>query len=175
MNLQPTLENELILLRPLREDDFDALYEVAKDPLIWEQHPSWDRYKKEVFATFFKDSIASKGAFVIIEKTTSIIIGSTRFKKLKTTENAIEIGWSFLARDKWGGRYNKAVKEVMIDYALQFVEYIIFYIAKDNIRSQKAVMKIGGKRITDSSFKHLIKEDEINWTYLITKKDWINY
>ena len=50
MNLQPTLQNDLIILRPLRENDFEALYEVAKDPLIWEQHPSRERYKREVYS-----------------------------------------------------------------------------------------------------------------------------
>ena len=51
--LQPFLENENVQLVPLQENDFEALYEVASDPLIWEQHPSKDRYKIEVFTTFF--------------------------------------------------------------------------------------------------------------------------
>ena len=172
MNLQTTLENDLIILRPLSENDFEALYEVAKDPLIWEQHPCSNRYKKEVYSKFFIDSLESKGAFVIIEKSNSKIIGSTRFKKVENSENAIEIGWSFLSRDKWGGKYNKAMKEVMIDYAFKFVKHIIFHIAKDNIRSQKAVQKIGGDKITEPHLKHLIKKSETNWTYRIGKEDW---
>ena len=39
MNLQPILENENVKLLPLQEDDFEVLYQVASDPLIWEQHP----------------------------------------------------------------------------------------------------------------------------------------
>jgi len=109
MNLQPTLENDLIILRPLIEDDFEALYVVAKDPLIWEQHPCWDRYKREVFSEFFKESIRSKGALIIIDKSSNSIIGSTRFKPVNNVENAIEIGWSFLSRYYWGGKYNKSV------------------------------------------------------------------
>ena len=53
MNLQPTLENENVKLVPLQETDFERLYDVASDPLIWEQHPNKDRYKREIFQTFF--------------------------------------------------------------------------------------------------------------------------
>jgi len=60
----------------------------------------------------------------------------------------------------------------MIDYAFAFVEDIIFYIGRDNIRSQKAVEKIGGRRIIVPHLKHLIKVSETDWTYRINKKDW---
>ena len=67
-SLQPNLENELILIRPLKDQDFELLYQVAKDPLIWEQHPVKTRYKREEFELFFKDSIESKGALLIEDK-----------------------------------------------------------------------------------------------------------
>jgi len=96
------------------------------------------------------------------------MIGSSRFHPVEEVENAIEIGWSFLARDYWGGTYNKAVKSLMINYALQYVEYVVFYIGKDNIRSQKVVEKIGGVAITESTYQHLIKKGPDNFTYVIT-------
>lgn len=172
MNLQPTLENDLILLRPLRENDFEELYDVAKDPLIWEQHPCRDRYKREVYSEFFKDSIKSEGSIIVVDKSKNSIIGSSRFKPVEGVEYAIEIGWSFLSRDYWGGKYNRSMKKLMIDYAFGFMEDIIFYIGKDNIRSQKAVEKIGGQRINGSPLKHLIKVSETDWTYRINKTDW---
>lgn len=175
MNLQPTLENDLIILRPLSENDFEKLYEVAKDPLIWEQHPNRDRYKREVYSEFFKDSTKSKGALIVIDKASDAIIGSTRFKPVNNVENAIEIGWSFLSRNYWGGRYNKSMKKLMIEYAFRFVEDIIFYIGKDNIRSQKAVEKIGGRRITETHSKHLVKVSKTDGTYRINKSDWEKY
>ena len=172
MDLQPILEDELIILRPLEKDDFEDLYEVAKDPFIWKQHPISDRYKKEVYSDFFNDSIKSKGAFIIIEKSNTKVIGSTRFKKISNTENAIEIGWSFLARDKWGGKYNKAMKKLMIEYALEFVDHIIFYIGKNNIRSQRAVQKLGGREIINPDLIKLIKDSETDLTFRIGKEDW---
>ena len=174
MDLQQTLEDELVILRPLRESDFAPLYEVAKDPLIWEQHPCHDRYRKDAYSEFFEESLKSKGALTIIEKSSNKIIGSTRFKPVKNVENAIEIGWSFLSRNFWGGKYNKSMKKLMIDYAFGSIEDVIFYIGKDNIRSQKAVEKIGGIKITEPHFKYLMNNNETDWTYRINKTDW-NY
>jgi len=172
INLQPILEDELITLRPLRENDFDSLYEVAKDPLIWEQHPCNERYKKSAYSEFFNDSLRSKGALIIIDKENNKIIGSTRFKPVKNVKNAIEIGWSFLSRDYWGGKFNKSMKKLMINYTFETMEDIIFYIGKDNIRSQKAVEKIGGIRITETKYSHLMNNNQNDWTYRINKKDW---
>ena len=174
MNLQPTLEDDLIILRPLKESDFDLLYSIAKDPLIWKQHPSNDRYNKTVFTEFFNDSLTSGGALIIIEKSSSKVIGSSRFKSILNAEDAIEIGWSFLSRDYWGGMFNKSMKRLMINYAFGSKEDIIFYIGKDNIRSQKAVEKIGGNRIYGNEFKQLIKNNDTDWTYRINKRDWKN-
>ena len=67
-DLQPTLKGELIELRPLRQQDFDALFSAASDPKIWEQHPESDRYQREVFQRFFDGAFESKGAFAIIER-----------------------------------------------------------------------------------------------------------
>jgi len=172
LNLQPTLENDLLLLRPLEATDFDALYEVAKDPLLWEQHQCSDRYEKEVYTKFFEDSTNSESALVVIEKSGDKIIGSSRFNKIVGEEKAIEIGWSFLSRDKWGGKYNKQVKQLMIDYAFDYVDHIIFYIDKDNLRSQKAVIKIGGKDITKSSMRNLVKDNSTDLTFRIGREEW---
>jgi N-acetyltransferase len=172
MNLQPILEDELIILRPLKKSDFEPLYEIAKDRLIWKQHPNHDRHREDVYGEFFKDSIKSKGALIIIDKSNDKIIGSSRFKPIKNVANAIEIGWSFLSRKHWGGKFNKSMKKLMIDYAFESVEDIIFYIGKDNIRSQKAVKKIGGRRITELKHQHLVKENEDEWTFRINKREW---
>ncbi len=172
MNLQSKLEDELVIIEPLDENDYEALYEVAKDPLIWEQHPCSDRYKKEVFTKFFSESIDSKGAFKIIEKSTGELIGSSRFKVIGDSENAIEIGWTFLSRDKWGGKYNKAVKKLMIDFALQHVDHVIFYVGIENVRSQKALKKLGGIVIDNTNYPRFAKDIESDLTFRIGKENW---
>jgi len=148
VNWQPLLENDLLILRPLKAEDFDALFKVASDPLIWEQHPAKNRATKEGFELYFNEGLAANTAFAVIDKKSGGIIGSTRFAPIKETANAIEIGWTFLGRQYWGSVYNKSMKTLMMDYAFRFVDNIFFYIHEDNYRSQKAVEKLGGIRIT---------------------------
>jgi RimJ/RimL family protein N-acetyltransferase len=147
-DLQPTLQGELLELRPLHEEDFDALYAVASDPFVWEQHPQRDRYKEEVFREFFRSGMDSGGALVAIDSKTHTIIGSSRFQRInRRTKYDIEIGWTFLARAYWGGSYNGEMKRLMLEHAFQFVDRVLFYIGSRNIRSQKAIEKIGGIRL----------------------------
>jgi RimJ/RimL family protein N-acetyltransferase len=145
-DLQPNLKGELIELRPLTPEDWDDLFVVASDPLIWEQHPESDRYKQEVFKLFFQEALESGGAFVIIDKKSQQIIGSTRFYGYDSEKSEVEIGWTFLARKYWGGRYNQELKQLMLNHAFKFAENVIFYVGENNIRSQKATEKIGGVR-----------------------------
>lgn len=166
MNIQPFLEDDLILIRPLKEEDFEALYAVASDPLIWEQHPSYDRYQRVVYTKLFEESLQSKGAMVVVDKRSGQIIGSSRYVISPNDNTAVEIGWSFLARKYWGGQYNGAKKKLMIDHAFQSgMKRVLFYIAKENIRSQKAVEKIGGQRLEGAAYAHLSKNPDVNFTY----------
>ena len=152
-DLQPTLRGNLLHLRPLRADDSDALFSVAKDPLIWEQHPSSDRYKPDVFKKFFQDALDSRGALIAIDNKTHRVIGSSRFWGYDAAKSEIEIGWTFLARSYWGGRYNWDLKRLMLAHALKFVDRVVLLVGPQNFRSRRAVEKIGGvergRRIAD--------------------------
>jgi N-acetyltransferase len=128
-------------LRPMCSDDWEDLYAVAADPLIWEVHPARDRYKEERFREYFEEGLKSGGALVAVERKTGKIIGATRYYWYGPTE--LEIGWTFLARSHWGGVYNAEMKRLMLDYAFQFVDRVIFLVGISNIRSQKAMEKIG--------------------------------
>ena len=145
--LQPILKSEILELRPLRADDFDALYEVASDPLIWEQHPNSDRYKPDVFRKFFDEALQSGGALIAIDRKDDCVIGSSRFHCYDLERSEIEIGWTFLARSRWGGVYNGEMKRLMLSHAFKFVDNVIFFVGSTNLRSQRAVEKIGGIRV----------------------------
>jgi RimJ/RimL family protein N-acetyltransferase len=147
-DLQPTLKGELLELRPLRAEDFDDLYAVAADPLIWEQHPNKDRYKREVFNVFFRDALESGGALIAIDPRNGKVIGSSRFHGYDRERSEIEIGWTFLAREYWGGVYNREMKHLMLRHAFQFVNSVVFLVGPRNLRSQKAMEKIGGVRVS---------------------------
>jgi RimJ/RimL family protein N-acetyltransferase len=145
-DLQPTLTGELVTLRPLRPDDFEALYAVASDPLIWEQHPANDRWKRDVFEKFFEGALDSKGAFLVLDAADGRVIGSTRYHGLDAAKDQVEIGWTFLARSHWGGRWNGEMKRLMLEHAFGFVGSVVFIVGERNFRSQRAVEKIGGVR-----------------------------
>src|SRR6266436_6417697 len=138
-DLQPNLKGELIELRPLAPEDWDDLFSVASDPLIWEQHPERDRYREDVFKIFFKEALESGGAFAVIDPKIQQIIGSTRFYGYDPGKSEIEIGWTFLARQYWGGRYNAEMKRLLLNHAFRFVENVMFFVGEDNVRSQKAM------------------------------------
>ena len=144
-DLQPTLRGRLLVLRPLVPDDFDALYRAASDPLIWEQHPESDRHEREVFRRYFDGAIASRGAFAVIERASGRVIGSTRYCELDPIAREVEIGWTFLERAFWGGAYNGEMKSLMLDHAFRFVDRVVFVVGDDNLRSRKALEKIGAR------------------------------
>ena len=168
-DLQPHLKGKLLELRPLAPGDWDELFAVASDSLIWEQHPERDRYKEDVFKIFFSEALESCGAFVIIDKKNQQIIGSTRFFGYDPEKSEIEIGWTFLARKYWGGRYNRELKQLMLDHAFKFVENVIFYVGENNIRSQKATEKVGG--IKDGLVKKVYRNrpPSLNVRYVIKR------
>lgn len=143
--LQPHLQGTLLELRPLTRAHFDALFAAASDPLIWEQHPESDRYKPEVFQNYFDGAIASGGAFAIIDRQTGRIIGSSRYCDLDERAREVEIGWTFLERAYWGGEYNRELKTLMLDHAFRLVDRVVFIVGENNLRSQKALEKIGAK------------------------------
>lgn len=143
---QPTLRGELVELRPLCREDYDALFSVAADPLIWEQHPDQTRHQPAGFRAFFQEALASGGAMVVIDTRTGSIIGSSRFHQYDESRAEVEIGWTFLARSYWGGTYNGEMKRLMLSHAFRFVRQVVFLIGRHNIRSQRAVEKIGAVR-----------------------------
>lgn len=145
--LQPTLRGALVELRPLRADDLEALHAVASDPLIWEQHPESNRHERPVFEAFFRGALESGGAFLVLDARDGSAIGSTRFHHHDEARSEIEIGWTFLARSRWGGRHNGEMKRLMLEHAFRFVERVVFLVGPRNFRSQSAVERIGGVRI----------------------------
>ena len=167
-DLQPNLKGELVEVRPLKPEDWDDVFAVASDPLIWEQHPERDRYKEDVFKVFFRGALECGGGFVILDKKTQRIIGSTRFFGYDPEKSEIEIGWTFLARSCWGGHYNRELKQLMLAHAFRFVGTVVFYVGENNIRSQKAMEKIGG--IKDGTSKKVYQTGVVsNIRYIIKK------
>jgi len=171
MNIQPTLENDFVKLIPLDDNDFEQLFAVASDPKIWEQHPNKDRYKREVFENFFKGAMECRGAFKIIEKNTGEVAGSTRFYDYNAEDNSIFIGYTFYGTKFWGSKLNPQVKKLMLDHIFQFVDKVNFHVGKDNIRSQKAMEKLGAKKVDEVNVAYFGEPEKLNVVFEITKEN----
>lgn len=172
-NLQPTtLSNDLIKIVPLKEDDFEKLFAVASDPLIWEQHPTRNRYQRDVFQNYFNGAVESKGAFVVYDVKTNEVVGSSRFYEWNNEEKSIKIGYTFVGRKFWGHGYNPALKSLMMNYAFQFVNSIIFEIGASNIRSQIAIERMGAVKIGEGDVAYSGEKANKNFIYKIDKHNW---
>lgn len=143
-DMQPVLADAAVRLRPLVADDWAALYAVASDPLIWALHPAHDRWREPVFRAFFDEGLASGGALVAIDPANGAIIGSSRYDRERADPGEVEIGWTFLARSYWGGATNRAMKRLMLEHAFTQYGATIFLIGESNLRSRRAMEKIGG-------------------------------
>ena len=169
-NIQPNnLKSELIFLRPLLENDFDKLFEIASYPLLWEQHPNKNRYKKEESSTFFKGAMLSKGAFIVIDSATNETIGCSRYYDYNDDENTILIGYTFIGRKYWGKGYNGSLKKVMLNYIFQYVSSVYFHIGNQNFRSQKAIEKIGAQKVGEQEVEYYGESPKMNYIYKINK------
>ena len=146
MDRQPVLEGERLVLRPLRPDDWDALWRIASDRQLWAVHPSHDRWQEPVFREFFADAVAKGGALAIIDKASGQTVGSSRFQDYDPRNGgSVEIGWTFLARRLWGSGLNAELKRLMLEHAFRFVGRVNFKVGADNVISRKAMTKIGGR------------------------------
>ena len=171
-SIQPTLENDNIQLVPLKETDFERLFLVASDPEVWSMHPNKERYKPEVFQNFFTGAIESKGAFLIMDKNTDEVLGSTRFYDFNDNEKSILIGYTFYGTKSWGKNINAGVKKMMLDYIFRFAEKVIFHVGKDNIRSVKAMTKLGADNLGEQEVAYFGEDSKINVVFQIKKEDW---
>lgn len=165
--LAPSTIGETLELRPLENDDFEALYRVASDPLIWAQHPSPTRYQESVFHHWFNEALASKGALIVIDRSHNQVIGSSRYYEFDEKKREVTIGYTFLARDRWGGGTNRELKHLMLTHAFQWVDTVWFHVDSQNVRSQRAMEKIGGhfshraiRQLTDRTQEYLLYKIE---------------
>ena len=170
MILQPTnLKNNLVWLEPLKQEHFEELYLVASDPLIWEQHPNPDRYKLDAFTNYFKGAMESGGAFIIRDTLSGKALGSSRYCAYDAANKEIQIGYTFFARSCWGKSINKEVKTLMLNHAFNYVDKVAFYVGANNIRSQKAMERIGGIKIREEVVAYFGEPDRLNFRYEISK------
>jgi len=144
LDLQPTLAGTHITLRPLAAQDFDELFAAASDPLIWALHPDPWRATRVGFPPYFADALESKGCLVALDAARGSLVGWSRYTQYKPGAS-LSIGYTFLARSHWGGSTNAEMKRLMLQYAFTDVPEVLFMIAERNVRSRRAVEKLGAE------------------------------
>jgi N-acetyltransferase len=172
-DLQPAhLGNEVVKLAPLRADDFERLYAIAADPLLWEQHPNPERYQRPAFENYFEGAMASKGAFLVTDAVMGAVVGCSRYYDYDADRSRIIIGYTFIARSHWGTATNRALKKLMLDHAFAHVDQVHFQVGALNIRSQKAMAKLGANVIDEEIVAYYGEAPKRNFLYEIRKVDW---
>jgi len=147
---QPELTSIVLLLRPLKREDFDGLFAAAGHPEVWASHPAKDRYKRDVFEKYFEFLLGTGSTLVAIERTSNKIIGCSRYYTAPDQPDSISIGFTFLNNAYWGGSFNFEMKRLMLDHAFKSYPEVWLHIAPDNIRSQKATAKLGAEHVYDT-------------------------
>ena len=172
-NFQPTLHGQLVRLRPLLEEDFEPLYNASSDPLIWEQLPRAERHKRDVFEKFFGESLSLKTTLAIIKLNGEEVIGSSRYARFDANKREIEIGWTFLTRQHWGKGYNAEAKRLMLGHAFGFVDSVFFVAAATNLRSRRAIEKLGAEAECELDWPPGADVQDKSVMYRLMKNDWL--
>lgn len=171
--LQPTLENEMVRIQPLMAADFEILFALASDPLVWEQHPNKNRYQQKEFENYFEGAIKSGGAFLVSSIQTGETIGSSRFYDFNEKDKTVFIGYTFFGISYWNGQFNPALKALMLNHAFQFVDTVLFHVGAQNIRSQKAMGKLGAEKVREEEVAYYNESSRLNYVYKIDKQMWM--
>jgi hypothetical protein len=154
-DFQPTLQGPTVTLRPQRADDFEPMYAVASDPLMWALHPEKDRWQRPVFEQLFASGSQGNGALTIVQTATGRVIGSSRYYDWNPHKAEVVIGYTYLARDQWGGAVNRELKRLMLQHAYGYARKVWFHVGIDNLRSRRAMEKIGAQRSHHISLPNL--------------------
>ena len=182
------LRGNYIYLGFLSPGDRETFRSLAKNELIWEFNkllPVDDNYDV-AFDEYFTEALDKNGlggqqAFVIRKTKDSSIIGMTRFYQVNPKEKTVLIGYTWYIPEVWGKVYNKECKLLLLQYVFEEMKFnrAELRVAHQNIRSQKAVEKIGGVKEgvlrkdgyrNDGSIKHTVVYSIIDDEWRQTKE-----
>lgn len=162
-----TLTGNIVQLLPMQPQHFNQLDGLAKDARIW-QHYVFDGTNSANFHTALLAGLTEKekGAqfpFVIYHVADNKLIGGTRYLDIQPAHRKLEIGWTWLHPDYWGTPVNLECKLLLLTFAFEQLQAVRVQLKTDenNIRSRKAIEKIGGR------FEGILRNDMLreNGTY----------
>lgn len=147
------LKGKYIYLQLLQADHKETLRSLAKDERIWEGNRGFiinetfnEQFDKYFATAIDNNAMGGQQAFVMRKTNDDAIIGMTRFLNIDKKDKRLEIGYTWYIPAVWGKVYNKECKLLLLQYTFEVLNFnrAQFNVAAQNIRSQKAVEKIGG-------------------------------
>ena len=144
------LEDDVVLLRPLRADDYEHLLPFAlNEPEIW-KFSLFPAAGEEGLKSYIDTALASKAAgteypFIIFDKRTGKYAGSTRFYDIQLNNRSLQLGYTWYGKAFQGTGLNKHCKLLLLQLA--FDEFnllrVEFRADNNNAKSIAAMKSIG--------------------------------
>ena len=175
------LTGEFVRIVPMQKNHIQELYEIGKDDAIWTHYPdtvveSFNDMESIVENALYNKKIGTEFPFVVLLRENDKVIGSTRFLEISKNNKRLEIGWTWLTPTAWGTKINAECKYLLLKYCFETLKCIRVQLKTDelNIRSQKAIEKIGGQK-EGILRNHMIRKDGTyrnSVLYSIIESDW---
>ncbi len=144
-----TLETNRVLLRLLREDDFDLLEPLTHDVDIW-KYFTFDLSTPDELKKWIKNALQMRAEFIrmpflIIDKHDGSVCGSTSYGNISFYDKRVEIGWSWLGTEFMSTGVNRNAKFVLLSHAFEAMKMERVEVKTDvlNDRAKAALLKIG--------------------------------
>lgn len=148
-------------LIPLEKEHFEELFVAASDKKLWQLIPI-DCSEKETFYATYQSALTERDKgkqypFVIVDKASNKLIGSTRFFEIYPDDRKLEIGWTWITQPFWGTVVNLESKLLLLTFCFETLKAnrVQLKTKDNNIRSRKAIEKIGGV------FEGILRKDRI--------------
>ena len=145
-----TLEDEMVLLRPLRLDDLDNLKRFSEaQPELWKYSllsAAGEENMKRYLQTAIDNRITLKEyPFIVFDKRTHHYAGSTRFYDIQPDYQTLQLGYTWYGKEFQGTGLNKHCKYLLLSFAFEQwnMERVEFRADNENERSKAAMKSIG--------------------------------
>lgn len=177
MNKDVVLENDVVQLIPLKTEHWEQLWDVAKQMDLY-QYGSSDVSSLDKLKNYIKTAISDEKAipFLVIDKRNNKVVGCTRFGLIDSKNKVLHIGWTWISTATQGTGLNHQMKYLMLNHTFETLKFekVEFRIDERNIKSKKAVEKLGAK-LEGVLRKNVITKNNFRRSsccYGILKEEW---
>jgi len=179
LNCQIELENEKVLLVPFTKEKAQELKSIIFDDTIWNFMGIYISTEED-FQNYISDTLSLQSkiaySFLIINKLTNEIAGSTRFGNINFSSQKAEIGWTWLGKKFQGTGLNRACKFELLKYGFEEIglRRIQFSADLENLKSQKAIERLGATKegVFRNNYIDSLGNSKDDVYYSIIKEDW---